>query len=126
MSLSHRNEDVKHALEIRSAVQLDNYHKFFKLYQETPNMGAYILDLMMDNWRAAALQKMCRGYKPEGLPAAFVSKELALSDDVIGFDFMEKLGCVLVKDKTTGVLMWNTKDTTVNLSALVNEDNLLL
>lgn len=116
---------MKHALQVREAVQLDNYHKFFKLYRVTPDMGGFLLDLMLDNWRALALQKMCRVYKPE-VTASFVSNELAFSDEVIGFDFMRKVGCVLEEDKATGVLMWNTKDSTVNLSALITQENLLL
>lgn len=111
---------------MRQALQLDNYHKFFKLYRDTPNMGAYILDLMLDNWRAMALQKMCRGYKPEGLAASFVVSELAFSEEAVGYDFMRKVGCVLTADKTTGILMWNTKDSTVDLSALLTQAKLLL
>lgn len=120
-----RNEAVAHALKVRQALQLDNYHKFFQLYRDTPNMGAYILDLMLDNWRVLALQKMCRGYKPE-VTASFVVSELAFSEQSIGLDFMRKVGCILSEDKTTGELMWNTKDSTVDLSALLTQAKLLL
>ena len=30
---------MAHALEVRRAIQLGNYHRFFKLYLRTPNMG---------------------------------------------------------------------------------------
>lgn len=88
-------------------------------------MGAYILDLMLDNWRAQALQKMNRGYKPE-VTASFVVSTLAFDDEAVGLEFMRKLGCVLVVDKATGVLMWNTKDATVDPTALLTQAKLLL
>lgn len=46
---------IKHALAIRSAIALGNYHQFFKLYHTTPNMGAYIIDKFLDRERIAAL-----------------------------------------------------------------------
>lgn len=42
---------VSHALKIRKAIQMDNYHAFFQLYKETPNHGNYILNTMLDTWR---------------------------------------------------------------------------
>ena len=33
--LSCRDEAVSHALHVRQALQLDNYHRFFKLYRDT-------------------------------------------------------------------------------------------
>jgi len=88
-------------------------------------MGAYILDLMLDNWRAQALQKMNRGYKPE-VTASFVVSTLAFEDERLGFEFMRKVGCVLVVDQATGVLMWSTKDSNVDPSALLTQAKLLL
>ena len=121
----YRDPAVSHALKIRQALQQDNYYRFFKLYRETPNMGTYILDLMLDNWRVLSLQKMCKGYKPE-VPATYVMEQLAFTDPAIGEDFMRKVGCILVKDKSTGTLVWNTKDSTVDLSALLTQAKLLL
>ena len=121
---SHRNEAVAHALQIRQALQLDNYHRFFQLYRNTPNMGTYILDLMVDNWRVLALQKMCRGYKPE-VGVDFVLTELAFPDRNLGLDFLRKVGCVVV-GSAVGTAMWSTKDSVVDLSALLSDSKLLL
>ena len=52
---------VKHALEARSALALSNYHRFFKLYNETPNMGGYLMDMFVDRERLVALASLCRG-----------------------------------------------------------------
>ena len=51
---------VKHALEARSSLALGNYHRFFRLYLETPNMGAYLMDMFVNRERLAALANMCK------------------------------------------------------------------
>lgn len=51
---------VKHALEVRSALASGNYHKFFRLYNDTPFMGAYLMDMFIERERVAALAAMCR------------------------------------------------------------------
>ena len=51
---------VKHALEARSALALGNYHRFFQLYLETPNMGAYLMDMFATRERLAALTNICK------------------------------------------------------------------
>lgn len=51
---------VKHALNVRSALALGNYHRFFQLYLDTPNMGAYLMDMFVDRERLTALAAMSR------------------------------------------------------------------
>jgi hypothetical protein len=51
---------VKHALDVRSALALGNYHRFFQLYLETPNMGAYLVDMFVDRERLSALACICK------------------------------------------------------------------
>jgi SAC3 family protein LENG8/THP3 len=51
---------VKHALSVRSALALGNYHKFFQLYLDVPNMGAYLMDMFIERERLAALANMCK------------------------------------------------------------------
>ena len=51
---------VKHALDARSALALGNYHRFFLLYLETPNMGAYLMDMFVGRERLAALSNICK------------------------------------------------------------------
>jgi hypothetical protein len=51
---------VKHALDVRSALALGNYHRFFQLYLDTPNMGAYLMDMFVDRERLSALCAICR------------------------------------------------------------------
>lgn len=51
---------VKHALDVRSALALGNYHRFFQLYLDTPNMGAYLMDMFVDRERLSALSCICK------------------------------------------------------------------
>lgn len=51
---------VRHALETRSALALGNYHRFFQLYLDTPNMGAYLMDMFVARERLSALSAICR------------------------------------------------------------------
>lgn len=55
-----KNDAVKHALGVRSALALGNYHRFFQLYLETPNMGAYLMDMFVDRERLSALACICK------------------------------------------------------------------
>ena len=51
---------IKHALAVRSALALGNYHKFFRLYEDTPNMGTYLVDHFIGRERLAALANFCK------------------------------------------------------------------
>ena len=51
---------IRHALEARSALALGNYHKFFQKFLETPNMGAYLMDMFVSRERLAALANICK------------------------------------------------------------------
>ncbi|OCT51088.1 SAC3/GANP family protein [Cladophialophora carrionii] len=71
---------IKHALEVRSALALGNYHKFFKLYLTVPDMGAYLMDMFVERERLAALACLCRAYKPD-VRLRFVTEELGFESD---------------------------------------------
>jgi hypothetical protein len=53
---------IKHALDVRSSLALGNYHRFFRLYLDTPNMGAYLMDMFVVRERLAALSNICKAY----------------------------------------------------------------
>lgn len=46
---------VKNALDIQSALLLGNYHRFFRLYKNVPNLGRYLVDSFIARERLAAL-----------------------------------------------------------------------
>ncbi|KAL8905526.1 MAG: hypothetical protein Q9207_002588 [Kuettlingeria erythrocarpa] len=71
---------VKHALDSRSALALGNYHRFFQLYLNTPNMGAYLMDMFAGRERLAALSAICRAYRPD-VKLRFATEELGFESD---------------------------------------------
>eukprot|EP01036_Dinobryon_divergens_P026037 gene26037-34639_t len=119
----YRDAAVAHALEVRKAVQLDNYHKFFILYKCPPNMGIYIMDLLVDNLRLQALQRICKGYKPQ-VEVSFVTGALAFDGEDVCLEFLKKAGCVVTGDSKEYQL--NTKDSVIDSSAIITKEKLLL
>ncbi|KAF4126498.1 SAC3/GANP/Nin1/mts3/eIF-3 p25 family, partial [Geosmithia morbida] len=78
---------IKHALDVRSALALGNYHRFFQLYMDTPNMGAYLMDMFIVRERLAALCNICRAYKPD-VKLRFITEELSFESDADAAQFI--------------------------------------
>ncbi|KAL9625735.1 MAG: hypothetical protein Q9160_000055 [Pyrenula sp. 1 TL-2023] len=79
-AVDEQNTAVRHALGVRSALALGNYHRFFRLYLECPNMGAYLMDMFVGRERLAALCSMCKAYKPD-VRIRFLTEELGFESD---------------------------------------------
>ncbi|KAJ2080668.1 hypothetical protein H4R24_002905 [Coemansia sp. RSA 988] len=90
------NPAVEHALSVRAAMAAGNYHRFFKLYLATPNMGGYLIDKFIARERCAALQKMCKAFRP-GLNVSFIANELAFDDIGACKEFLASLHIAISK-----------------------------
>lgn len=55
---------IAHALQVRQALALSNYYRFFLLYQTAPNMGGYLMDFYLKRERFYALTIICKSYRP--------------------------------------------------------------
>ncbi|KAK2068349.1 hypothetical protein P8C59_002990 [Phyllachora maydis] len=85
--LEKSDKAIKHALDVRSALAVGNYHRFFQLYLNTPNMGAYLIDMFVARERLAALCSICRVYRPE-VRLRFITEELGFESDVQAAQFI--------------------------------------
>ncbi|KAK4977442.1 hypothetical protein LTR66_010699 [Elasticomyces elasticus] len=90
-TVDKRKSAVKHALDVRSALAMGNYHKFFRLYQDAPNMGSYLMDMFIARERLAAMATYCKAYKPDVL-LRYITDELGFDSDVSCAQFLVECG----------------------------------
>ncbi|KND01324.1 uncharacterized protein SPPG_09089 [Spizellomyces punctatus DAOM BR117] len=76
-------EIVKHALNVRTAVAIGDYHRFFLMYGAAPRLSAYLMDHFAERERIRALKIICRAYRP-GISLDYIATELGFvhADDV--------------------------------------------
>lgn len=79
---------VSHALKVYKAMTTNNYHRFFKLYVDAPNMGGYLMDSFVHRERLAALSRMCFGMR-QTVDLQFLIKELGFMEMDEIMDFIE-------------------------------------
>ncbi|TDL23672.1 hypothetical protein BD410DRAFT_856434 [Rickenella mellea] len=77
---------IKHALEVQTALSTNNYHAFFELYSNAPNMGAYIMDHFVDRERTKAMMVMTKAYHQ--VPLLFIRDELAFDNLQMACEFL--------------------------------------
>jgi len=106
---------VDHALKVREAVALSNYHAFFKLYNSTPNKGSFLLNRMLLTKRLEALQTVIKAYKPTSIPLGWLYIELAFKEKLECEEFLKLHGVVLVKE-AKGELAVDTKQSIIQIS----------
>ncbi|XP_057837465.2 SAC3 family protein A isoform X2 [Cryptomeria japonica] len=134
LSIDAKSDDVvKHALAVRAAVSSGNYTSFFRLYRTASTLSACLMDLYVEKMRFKAVRCISRSYRPT-VPVAFMAQILGFtdatsfksSDEIDGIDECEEWlrahGAIVIRDKSTGELQLNAKDTASSLFMPEPED----
>ncbi|TYJ52168.1 hypothetical protein B9479_007241 [Cryptococcus floricola] len=70
---------IKHALDVHASLATSNYHRFFRLFLEAPNMSGYIMDHFVERERMSALAIMSKAYLT--LPLQIIYRTLAFDTE---------------------------------------------
>jgi hypothetical protein len=71
---------IQHALNIRKALTMGNYCRFFKLYREAPNMTGSLIDVFIDKLRVLCLQKLALAFIIPGIKVEYLVRNLAFDN----------------------------------------------
>eukprot|EP00842_Homolaphlyctis_polyrhiza_P000522 jgi/Hompol1/1470/HPOL_000346-RA len=66
---------VRHALAVRSAIAMGDFHSLFTLYYSAPKMSGYLMDQFIERERQSALRTLLKSYMPS-ISVAFVTTTL--------------------------------------------------
>lgn len=116
-----KDPSIVHALKVRVAVADNDYHAFFRLQDTCPNIGSYLMDMMLDHVRGLGLQCMVKAYRPS-LSTHFMLEELGFSfngelDVEEGITWLRNYGCKFNEDESLVL----TKDSVLNESNLIGK-----
>ncbi|CAM9647826.1 unnamed protein product [Hapterophycus canaliculatus] len=104
---------VSHALRVRKALAMTDYHLFFSLYKTTPNLGRHIMQKLLKTMRVEALRRIIKSYRPT-ISLPFVLRELLFDTDEDGVAFLQACGVVF----TTNGLEVACKESSIDASGL--------
>lgn len=54
----------RHTLQVVKAVLHDDYHCFFRLYENAPHLSAYLMDFLVNRVRVRAYERIIAAYRP--------------------------------------------------------------
>jgi len=90
---------VAHAIAVCASVSSSNYVRFFRLYASAPNLGPFVLDLMLHRTRTAFTQALVRAMGPvrPGIAVAWIARLMRFGDEEGTCAFLRRVGGVIVE-----------------------------
>lgn len=86
---------LKWADGIRSAYNLGNWRRYFRLFKEAPCLGKDLLEFFISNVRAKCLEQICKSYMTASIP--FLQEYLNMKSEDEVKEFLAK-GASIMKD----------------------------
>jgi hypothetical protein len=120
LTLEQRQDPaIRHALQVREAVSLGDYTKFFGLHETAPNLGRFLTERMVATMRMRALMPIAKAYRPS-VELEFVLRQLGFAaDSKKGKQWLISCGCVMDGDQVM------TKDTVVHEPIVETKNSLI-
>lgn len=72
-------EPIKHALDVRKALETSNYGRFFKLYRMAPKHGPYLMEIFLSRHRILCLLRLATAYRATNVDVGYLSNLLAFN-----------------------------------------------
>ncbi|CAG2166771.1 unnamed protein product [Oppiella nova] len=91
------DEVISHALRVRSAWNLSNYHKLMSQYQSAPKMSAFLMDWFVLRQRKQAFKAIVKSYRPT-IPVSFLIQELCFANRDECIDFLSQFEITVPND----------------------------
>jgi SAC3 family protein LENG8/THP3 len=129
------NPAISHALKVREAVAVGDYLAFFRLHNETPNLGTFLTNLLVPTMRLRALRRMAKAYRPSlelrvclehlGFISNYTATDIEDEDgptiDALktGHEWLVSCGCVINGQE------FMTKDSVIHEPAATTKNSLI-
>jgi len=86
-----KHPGVLHASAVRQAVSDNNFVAFFRLHEDAPFMGAYLMDVFTKTMRIRGLRCQCRSYRPT-IPVEKLQETLNFETEEEILEFLKEAG----------------------------------
>lgn len=99
---------VHHALQTAAALATSNYVRFFRLFNDAPNMAGYIMDHFVERERMAALAVMSRSYHT--LRLSYIASTLSFESASTAAEFLQDHDAAIYTNPTVDPSLLDNKD----------------
>lgn len=106
-----------HALAVQEALNLGDHARLFELYRTAPNMGGYLMDLLVQRERLEGLKGILRAYRPT-VSLGRIATTLGFAGEAEGREWLRQAIGISVPD---GVLVLDCKEGLQKLLLLLEQ-----